>query len=137
MQPTDIPLAERMRPSNLGEYIGQEKLVSTPESSSGNWGVISNFLKNKSCPSIIFWGSPGVGKTTLAYLIAKEIELPFFSISAISAGVKDIRDVIEKSNELGKVLFFIDEIHRFNKSQQDALLKAVEEGKILLIGATT
>jgi putative ATPase len=140
---SNIPLAERIRPSTLGEYIGQEKLISDPESSSenesssGKAGIISQFLKNKSCPSIIFWGSPGVGKTTLAYLIAKEINLPFFSISAISAGVKDIRDVIEKSNELGKVLFFIDEIHRFNKSQQDALLKAVEEGKILLIGATT
>lgn len=130
MQTNSIPLAERMRPSTLGEYIGQEKLISET-------GIISNFLKNKSCPSIIFWGSPGVGKTTLAYLIANEMGLPFYSISAISAGVKDIRDVIEKSKEVGKVLFFIDEIHRFNKSQQDALLKAVEEGKILLIGATT
>ncbi len=130
MKLTDIPLAERMRPSVLKDYIGQEKLVSEN-------GIISQFLKTKSCPSIIFWGSPGVGKTTLAHLIANELELPFFSISAISAGVKDIREVIEKSHDLGKVLFFIDEIHRFNKSQQDSLLKAVEEGKILLIGATT
>ena len=130
MNKTNIPLAERMRPKTLGEYIGQEKLISST-------GVISQFLKNKSCPSLLFWGSPGVGKTTLAYLISKELDLPFFSLSAISSGVKDIRDVIEKANEMGRVLLFIDEIHRFNKSQQDSLLKAVEEGKILLIGATT
>ncbi len=124
------PLAERMRPNRLEDYIGQEKLISEN-------GVISQFLKQKNCPSIIFWGNPGVGKTTLAYLIAAELDLPFFSISAISAGVKDIREIIEKSIELGRVLLFIDEIHRFNKSQQDSLLKAVEEGRILLIGATT
>jgi putative ATPase len=124
------PLAERMRPQSLDDYIGQEKLISDK-------GVISQFLKQKNCPSIIFWGNPGVGKTTLAYLIARELDLPFFSISAISSGVKDIRDIIEKSHELGCVLLFIDEIHRFNKSQQDSLLKAVEEGRILLIGATT
>ncbi len=124
------PLAERMRPQSLQDYIGQEKLISDK-------GVISQFLKQKNCPSIIFWGNPGVGKTTLAYLIARELDLPFFSISAISSGVKDIRDIIEKSHELGRVLLFIDEIHRFNKSQQDSLLKAVEEGRILLIGATT
>jgi putative ATPase len=124
------PLAERMRPQCLEEYIGQEKLISTK-------GIISQFLKQKNCPSIIFWGNPGVGKTTLAYLIAQELDLPFFSISAISSGVKDIRDIIEKSHEHGRVLLFIDEIHRFNKSQQDSLLKAVEEGRILLIGATT
>ena len=124
------PLAERMRPQCLDDYIGQEKLISDK-------GIISQFLKQKNCPSIIFWGNPGVGKTTLAYLIARELDLPFFSISAISSGVKDIRDIIEKSHELGRVLLFIDEIHRFNKSQQDSLLKAVEEGRILLIGATT
>lgn len=124
------PLAERMRPQSLEDYIGQEKLISDK-------GVISQFLKQKNCPSIIFWGNPGVGKTTLAYLIARELDLPFFSISAISSGVKDIRDIIEKSLERGRVLLFIDEIHRFNKSQQDSLLKAVEEGRILLIGATT
>ena len=124
------PLAERMRPQSLQDYIGQEKLISDK-------GVISQFLKQKNCPSIIFWGNPGVGKTTLAYLIARELDLPFYSISAISSGVKDIRDIIEKSHELGRVLLFIDEIHRFNKSQQDSLLKAVEEGRILLIGATT
>lgn len=125
-----MPLAERMRPRTLSDYIGQEKLISDK-------GIITQFLKNKSCPSIIFWGPPGVGKTTLAYLIAKELDLPFFSISAISAGVRDIREAIDQSQQLGRVLLFIDEIHRFNKSQQDALLKAVEEGKILLIGATT
>ena len=124
------PLAERMRPQSLQDYIGQEKLISDK-------GIISQFLKQKNCPSIIFWGNPGVGKTTLAYLIARELDLPFYSISAISSGVKDIRDIIEKSHELGRVLLFIDEIHRFNKSQQDSLLKAVEEGRILLIGATT
>ena len=124
------PLAERMRPQCLDDYIGQEKLISDK-------GIISQFLKQKNCPSIIFWGNPGVGKTTLAYLIARELDLPFYSISAISSGVKDIRDIIEKSHELGRVLLFIDEIHRFNKSQQDSLLKAVEEGRILLIGATT
>jgi len=119
-----------MRPHTLEDYIGQEKLISDK-------GIITHFLRQKNCPSIIFWGNPGVGKTTLAYLIGQELGLPFFSISAISAGVKDVRDVIEKSNEAGRVLLFIDEIHRFNKSQQDSLLKAVEEGKILLIGATT
>lgn len=124
------PLAERMRPNRLEDYIGQEKLISET-------GVLSRFLKQKNCPSLIFWGNPGVGKTTLAYLISHELELPFYSLSAINAGVKDIREVIDKSYELGKVLLFIDEIHRFNKSQQDSLLKAVEEGRILLIGATT
>jgi putative ATPase len=124
------PLAERMRPQCLDDYIGQEKLIS-------DTGIISQFLNQKNCPSIIFWGNPGVGKTTLAYLIAHELDLPFYSISAISSGVKDIRDIIEKSHELGRVLLFIDEIHRFNKSQQDSLLKAVEEGRIILIGATT
>jgi putative ATPase len=119
-----------MRPLKLEEYIGQEKLIS-------DTGIIIQFLKQKNCPSIILWGSPGVGKTTLAYLIAQELELPFYAISAIAAGVKDIREIIEKSLDLGRVLLFIDEIHRFNKSQQDSLLKAVEEGKILLIGATT
>lgn len=127
---TNIPLAERMRPQTLSDFVGQEKLVSEQ-------GIITQFLKNKTCPSIIFWGNPGVGKTTLAYLIAKELDYPFYAISAISAGVKDIREVIERSATEGKILLFIDEIHRFNKSQQDALLKAVEEGKILLIGATT
>jgi putative ATPase len=125
-----LPLAERMRPQTLEAFVGQEKLISED-------GQISKFLKNNTCPSIIFWGNPGVGKTTLAYLISKSLDLPFYSISAISAGVKDIREVIERSDELGKILLFIDEIHRFNKSQQDALLKAVEEGKITLIGATT
>lgn len=124
------PLAERMRPRKLSEFIGQEKLISEK-------GIISQFLKSNSCPSMIFWGSPGVGKTSLAYLISTEMKIPFFSISAISSGVKDIREIIEKANDLGRVLLFIDEIHRFNKSQQDSLLKVVEEGKILLIGATT
>lgn len=125
-----IPLAERMRPHSLQDYIGQEKLISET-------GIISSFLNNKSIPSLIFWGSPGVGKTTLAYLIAREMHLPFYSLSAISAGVKEVRDVISKFETEGRITLFIDEIHRFNKSQQDSLLKAVEEGKVLLIGATT
>lgn len=126
----NTPLAERMRPQNLSEFIGQEKLISDN-------GILSQFLKNKTCPSMIFWGNPGVGKTTLAYLIAKELGFPFYALSAISSGVKELREIIEKSLVAGKALLFIDEIHRFNKSQQDALLKAVEEGTLLLIGATT
>lgn len=124
------PLAERMRPRKLEDFIGQEKLVSDK-------GIISKFIASGSCPSLIFWGNPGVGKTTISYLIAENLGLPYYGLSAVSSGVKEVRDVIEKSSELGKIILFIDEIHRFNKSQQDALLKAVEEGKIILIGATT
>lgn len=124
------PLAERMRPRSLSEYIGQEHLV-------GDDGVITRFIASGNVPSIIFWGPPGVGKTTLAELIARELKRPFHVLSAISAGVKDIRDVIAGAGALFPPLLFIDEIHRFSKSQQDALLGAVEKGKITLIGATT
>lgn len=124
------PLAERMRPRSLSDYIGQEHLV-------GEEGVITRFIASGNVPSIIFWGPPGVGKTTLAELIARELKRPFHVLSAISAGVKDIRDVISGAGALFPPLLFIDEIHRFSKSQQDALLGAVEKGKITLIGATT
>jgi putative ATPase len=125
-----IPLAERMRPQKLDDVIGQPHLV-------GSTSVLRRVLASGRVPSIIFWGPPGVGKTTLATLIAHEAGLPFFTLSAISAGVKEIREVIELAKAHGKALLFIDEIHRFNKSQQDALLGAVERGVITLIGATT
>jgi len=125
-----IPLAERMRPESLEEFIGQEHLV-------GDGGVLKILLNRKQIPSMIFWGPPGVGKTTLAHIISREMQMPFFTLSAISSGVKDIREVIETAKNAGKAILFIDEIHRFNKSQQDSLLGAVEKGIITLIGATT
>ncbi len=125
-----IPLAERMRPSRLDDLIGQEHL-SSPKS------FLYRAIRAGNVPSLILWGPPGVGKTTIANIIANEVKAPFYTLSAISSGVKDIREVIEKAKfQLGVVLF-IDEIHRFNKSQQDALLGAVEKGTIRLIGATT
>jgi putative ATPase len=124
------PLAERVRPNSLDEIIGQEHLTGTN-------GVIRLILANKSIPSLIFWGTPGVGKTTLARIIGNQIGLNFYFLSAIQAGVAEVRKVIEDAKKIGKVLLFIDEIHRFNKSQQDALLGAVENGTIVLIGATT
>jgi len=124
------PLAERLRPQQLSDYIGQEHLI-------GPDGVISKVIVSGQLPSMIFWGPPGVGKTTLAYLIAKESNLQFFSLSAIQAGVKEVRQVLDAARKIGKALLFIDEIHRFNKAQQDALLGAVEIGTITLIGATT
>jgi putative ATPase len=125
-----IPLAERMRPSSLEDYIGQEHLT-------GPDGIITRFVASGNIPSLILWGPPGVGKTTLAGLIAKSLKRNFHVLSAISSGVKDIREVIAASGGLFPPLLFIDEIHRFSKSQQDALLGAVEKGKITLIGATT
>lgn len=130
MNATLKPLAERLRPKKLDDYVGQSHLV-------GPKGVISSLIKTGSIPSMIFWGPPGVGKTTLANLIAKESNLQFFSLSAIQAGVKDVRQVLDAAKKLGTALLFIDEIHRFNKAQQDALLGAVENGTIVLIGATT
>jgi len=124
------PLAERMRPEQLDRYKGQEHLT-------GERGIIRNLLRHKTISSIILWGPPGTGKTTLAYLIAKELKVPFKTLSAISSGVKDIREIIQEAARRTKTLLFIDEIHRFNKSQQDALLAAVERGIITLIGATT
>ena len=124
------PLAERMRPKSLSEIIGQGHLV-------GDQGILRKAIISGRIPSIILWGPPGIGKTTLANIIANEAKVPFHVLSAISAGVKDLRDVIAKGRPGQKNILFIDEIHRFNKSQQDALLGAVEKGKITLIGATT
>ncbi|MEX2513779.1 MAG: replication-associated recombination protein A [Cyclobacteriaceae bacterium] len=126
----NIPLAERMRPSKIEDLIGQEHL-SKPNS------FLYKAIKSGSVPSIILWGPPGVGKTTMANIIANEIKAPFYTLSAISSGVKDIREIIQKAKFQQGVVLFIDEIHRFNKSQQDALLGAVEKGTIRLIGATT
>jgi putative ATPase len=124
------PLAERVRPKNLDEYTGQEHLI-------GKGAILREAIQNKSIPSIIFWGPPGVGKTTLARIIGQELNLPFYGLSAINAGVADVRKIITEAKTIGKVLLFLDEIHRFNKSQQDALLGAVENGSIVLIGAST
>jgi len=126
----NIPLAERMRPQTLDDFIGQQHLV-------GPGAVLRQMIEQGKPHSIIFWGPPGVGKTTLAQIIAHHTGLPFFSLSAIESGVKDVRAVIDLSKKAGKALLFIDEIHRFNKAQQDSLLGAVEKGIIILIGATT
>ena len=127
---TQIPLAERLRPKTIDAFIGQAHLL-------GENGPIRNIMSSGVLPSIVLWGPPGVGKTTLAQLIASSLDKPFVSISAVEAGVKEVRKVIESAKQYGQLILFIDEIHRFNKSQQDALLKAVELGSIKLIGATT
>jgi putative ATPase len=132
------PLAERMRPHDLDHYIGQEHLI-------GKGAILRKSIENKKIPSLIFWGPPGVGKTTLAGIIARDLKRPFNVLSAINSGVKDIREIIEKSQRYsgelkevqGSPVLFIDEIHRFSKSQQDSLLNAVERGIVSLIGATT
>ncbi len=134
MQDT-APLAERMRPTSLDNYIGQKHLV-------GEGAILRNAIESNLLPSIILWGPPGVGKTTLANIIAHQLKRPFYALSAINSGVKDIRDVIDKAKSNGlfgqnNPVLFIDEIHRFSKSQQDSLLGAVEKGTITLIGATT
>jgi putative ATPase len=123
-------LAERMRPQQLSDIIGQEH-ISAPGS------ILHNAVQQRRLPSMIFWGPPGVGKTTLALVLAAESDMLFFQLSAISSGVKEIREVIDAAKKHGNALLFIDEIHRFNKGQQDALLGAVEKGIITLIGATT
>lgn len=129
------PLAERLRPESLEEYIGQSHLV-------GENGVFRRFIASGSVPSFILWGPPGVGKTTLAKIVAKALDRPFYTLSAVTSGVKDVREVIEKAKSqhlfnARPAFLFIDEIHRFNKSQQDSLLGAVEQGIVTLIGATT
>jgi putative ATPase len=130
-----IPLAERMRPKRIEDYIGQQHLV-------GEKGFLRGALQAKLVPSMILWGPPGVGKTTLANLMSKSVDVPFYSLSAINSGVKEVREVIAQAEKnglfnRGTPILFIDEIHRFSKSQQDALLGAVERGTITLIGATT
>lgn len=129
------PLAERLRPNSLDEYIGQEHLV-------GPGAVLRKAIEQDNIPSIILWGPPGVGKTSLAHLISQSLNRPFFSLSAVNSGVKDVRETIEKARKSSffdrpNPILFIDEIHRFSKSQQDSLLSAVEKGIVTLIGATT
>ena len=129
------PLAERLRPQTLDDYIGQKHLV-------GDNGVLRKFIATGSVPSFILWGPPGVGKTTLARIVATALNRPFYTLSAVTSGVKDVREVIEKAKNQHlfssrSAFLFIDEIHRFNKSQQDSLLGAVEQGIVTLIGATT
>lgn len=132
----NTPLAERLRPSTLADYISQRHLI-------GKNGALTKALQQGLIPSMILWGPPGVGKTTLANIIAKSSERPFYTLSAINSGVKDVREVIEKAKQKGGLfttknpILFIDEIHRFSKSQQDSLLQAVEKGWVTLIGATT
>ncbi len=130
MNSSRIPLAERVRPKTLDEIVGQQHLT-------GYDGVFRKMLQTRTLSSMILWGPPGVGKTTLAFILAEYAHLPIYTLSAISSGVKDVREVIAKATEAGKAVLFIDEIHRFNKSQQDSLLGAVEKGIITLIGATT
>ena len=129
------PLAERMRPTSLENYIGQKHLV-------GEGAILRTMIDSGLVASFILWGPPGVGKTTLARIIANQLERPFYTLSAVTSGVKDVREVIEKAKSAkffsqANPILFIDEIHRFNKSQQDSLLGAVENGTITLIGATT
>lgn len=129
------PLADRIRPKNLSKYIGQKHII-------GKDSALLNAIKQNLLPSLILWGPPGVGKTSLALIIATELKRPFYMLSAINSGVKDVREVIEKASDTNifnqhKPVLFIDEIHRFSKSQQDSLLGAVEKGLVTLIGATT
>ena len=125
-----IPLAERLRPQTLDDLAGQHHLT-------GKGSILRTAIETGNIPSMILWGPPGVGKTTIANIIAHTLDVPFYQLSAISSGVKEVREVIEVAKQQEKVILFIDEIHRFNKGQQDALLGAVEKGVITLIGATT
>ncbi|MEG0253509.1 MAG: AAA family ATPase, partial [Muribaculaceae bacterium] len=131
------PLAERMRPKSLDDYIGQKHLV-------GENAILRRMIESGNISSFILWGPPGVGKTTLAKIIAEQIKVPFYTLSAVTSGVKDVRDILDRCKadahsvfSKGRPILFIDEIHRFNKSQQDSLLGAVENGTVTLIGATT
>ncbi|MEJ7737291.1 MAG: replication-associated recombination protein A [Chitinophagaceae bacterium] len=124
------PLAERLRPTSLDELTGQDHLT-------GRGSILRTSIEQGKVPSMILWGPPGVGKTTIANIIAHRLQGPFYTLSAISSGVKEVREIIEEAKKTEKVILFIDEIHRFNKGQQDALLGAVEKGVITLIGATT
>ena len=129
MKPT-VPLAERMRPHTLDDLVGQDHLA-------GQGSILRTAIEHGRIPSMILWGPPGTGKTTIANIIAHTLQVPFFTLSAISAGVKEVREAIAHAKTAHGAILFIDEIHRFNKGQQDALLGAVEKGIITLIGATT
>src|SRR5690242_18030943 len=124
------PLAERMRPRQLDDLVGQEHLT-------GKGSILRTAIEHGKIPSMILWGPPGTGKTTIAHIIANTLNVPYIQLSAISSGVKDVRDAIAQAKLSSGTILFIDEIHRFNKGQQDALLGAVEKGTITLIGATT
>lgn len=124
------PLAERLRPTSLNELVGQQHLT-------GKGSILRTAIEHGKIPSMILWGPPGVGKTTIANIIAQTLQVPFYQLSAVSSGVKEVREVIDTAKKQSNVILFIDEIHRFNKGQQDALLGAVEKGIITLIGATT
>lgn len=130
MSTQNAPLAERMRPTTIEELAGQEHLT-------GKGSILRNAIEKGKVPSMILWGPPGTGKTTIANIIAHTLKVPFYTLSAISSGVKEVREVIEQARHQQGAVLFIDEIHRFNKGQQDALLGAVEKGVITLIGATT
>src|ERR1700748_2185144 len=124
------PLAERLRPQTLDQLVGQQHLT-------GKGSVLRTAIEHGKPPSMILWGPPGTGKTTIAGIIANTLNVPFYTLSAISSGVKDVREAIDEAKEKERAILFIDEIHRFNKGQQDALLGAVEKGIVTLIGATT
>jgi putative ATPase len=130
MNSTQVPLAERLRPQSLGQLVGQQHLT-------GKGSILRTAIELGKVPSMILWGAPGTGKTTIANIIAHTLKVPFYTLSAISSGVKEVREVIQESKDKPGAVLFIDEIHRFNKGQQDALLGAVEKGIITLIGATT
>jgi putative ATPase len=130
MSSISAPLAERLRPESLDQLVGQKHLT-------GRGSILRTALEQGKIPSLILWGPPGTGKTTIANIIAHTLQSPFYTLSAISSGVKEVREVIEEARQKDKVILFIDEIHRFNKGQQDALLGAVEKGIVTLIGATT
>ena len=127
---SSAPLAERMRPQTLDELVGQEHLA-------GNGSILRTAIERGKIPSMILWGPPGTGKTTIANIIAHTLNVSFFTLSAISSGVKEVREAIDLAKKSTGAILFIDEIHRFNKGQQDALLGAVERGIVTLIGATT